>query len=211
MGCPLPLLAVPHADDLGSRRSRDVLGLLRRDGPVNGRGARRRRENQRVLPRPHPADNAARANNRRGDLGWTAADKAAGRLAGNIRTNGLRSPHRRRMISEQAIRTLHPGLAGWGGGIRTSAFRNRNSPRLQPGAAGFEPLHLEIRSAELHLASTMTAAPSCGPIGTNRLFREPGRVRLGERVRLSSSRYGSLLLRSRISGERARLETRDRH
>src|SRR4051794_8985235 len=26
------------------------------------------------------------------------------------------------------------GLAGWGGGIRTSAFRNRNSPRLQPGA-----------------------------------------------------------------------------
>ena len=27
---------VPDADDLGSRRSRDVLGLLRRDGPVNG-------------------------------------------------------------------------------------------------------------------------------------------------------------------------------
>jgi FtsH-binding integral membrane protein len=27
-------LLVPHADDLGSRRSRDVLGLLRRDGPV---------------------------------------------------------------------------------------------------------------------------------------------------------------------------------
>jgi hypothetical protein len=36
-----------------------------------------------------------------------------------------------------------------GGRTRTSAFRNRNSPRLQPGAAGFEPLHLEIRSAEL--------------------------------------------------------------
>ena len=29
-------LLVPHADDFGSRRSRDVLGLLRRDGPVNG-------------------------------------------------------------------------------------------------------------------------------------------------------------------------------
>jgi FtsH-binding integral membrane protein len=29
-------LLVSHADDLGSRRSSDVLGLLRRDGPVNG-------------------------------------------------------------------------------------------------------------------------------------------------------------------------------
>ena len=29
------------------------------------------------------------------------------------------------------------GLAGWGGWIRTSAFQNRNSPRLSAWAAGF--------------------------------------------------------------------------
>jgi hypothetical protein len=42
---------------------------------------------------------------------------------------------------------VRDGLAGWAGGIRTSAFRNRNSPRLQPGAAGFEPPYsgIEIR------------------------------------------------------------------
>src|SRR4051812_40971416 len=32
----------------------------------------------------------------------------------------------------------------WGGWIRTSAFQNRNSPRLSAWAAGFEPLHIEI-------------------------------------------------------------------
>ena len=30
------------------------------------------------------------------------------------------------------------------GGFRTSAFQNRNSPRLSAWAAGFEPLHIEI-------------------------------------------------------------------
>jgi len=41
-------------------------------------------------------------------------------------------------------------LAAWGGRIRTSASY-ANSPRLS--ARGFEPLHLEIRSAELHRGS----------------------------------------------------------
>jgi hypothetical protein len=39
---------------------------------------------------------------------------------------------------------VRDGLAGWGGWIRTSAFQNRNSPRLSAWAAGFEPLHIEI-------------------------------------------------------------------
>jgi hypothetical protein len=39
---------------------------------------------------------------------------------------------------------VETGLVGWGGWIRTSAFQNRNSPRLSASAAGFEPLHIEI-------------------------------------------------------------------
>ena len=51
------------------------------------------------------------------------------------------------------------GLAGWGGRIRTSAFQNRNSPRLSAWAAGFEPLHLGTRFTALAVAQTPIDAP----------------------------------------------------
>ena len=47
-------------------------------------------------------------------------------------------------LSDLHMRHVGDRLTGWGGWIRTSAFQNRNSPRLSAWAAGFEPLHIEI-------------------------------------------------------------------
>ncbi len=43
-------------------------------------------------------------------------------------------------------RRAETGLAGWGGGIRNSAYWNRNLPRLSTRGAGLELEHLELKA-----------------------------------------------------------------
>jgi hypothetical protein len=52
------------------------------------------------------------------------------------------------------------GLAGWGGGIRTSAFQNRNSSSPLRSPRDFEPT--ERRVVALRLFRGLTANIECG-------------------------------------------------
>jgi hypothetical protein len=45
---------------------------------------------------------------------------------------------------------VRDGLAGWGARIRTSAFQNRNSPRLSAQGAGLALAHLELQVRGQH-------------------------------------------------------------
>jgi hypothetical protein len=49
---------------------------------------------------------------------------------------------------------LETDWAGWGVGIRTTAFRNRNSPRLQPGGTALELARLGLHVRELYFSTS---------------------------------------------------------